>query len=809
MSNLQGMFTTILNMSITASYVAVGVILVRILLRKAPKIFSYALWVVVLFRLICPFSFTTAFSFLGMLNVDSQNNAGVLEYVPNDIGFMQTPTVQSGIGSLDSTVNSSLPQATPIASVNPMQIWMDVLSIIWLAGIVVLLLYSVISYIKIRRQLLTATLVKDNIYESDQIGTAFVCGFIHPKIYVPVGVREADLSYILEHERTHIKRKDYLIKPFAFFALILHWFNPLIWLSFALMSRDMEMSCDESVLQKMSHDAKSGYSSSLLTLSEKRNGLFAANPLAFGESHVKARIKNIFNYKKPRFWAVAFSIVIVTAVGIGLMADPKAEEIIGGADEPGVVIAETDNIILYANDETEGGMYQGITVQTKDKIKAFSWLAVTNPTYAPKIHVIDADADGKDEVIIILTTDYGTGVLQQEIHVLNMEDLSEINIQEPIGVINKKVNSTIAKKEGKVNVVIKWDGKVIEKSYYESDSGIWFDEVTFGSIIMYEIIDNKITASVLGAVSPSGFPVTALVEYSPDLKVDTITILEQNKDDNQTDFDVESSLDIIMSSPKTSSNPQDYINAHKNEYENFFKYGGEDALQYMLTQFEVGNAEGLRGQIMMRLCKELLGARNNVIDDSLSPKEWYNALDIRQEILLPNYEYDGQDPIEKLVYDTEIERDSTSNKRGGFIIVAPKVFGSYEEEDLLKVFVTTYSARYKLYGNTLSQEGGSIIPAAITYRKDGNGSYVLEKYEQARDGSEFGPSIREYCTMPVSGKEIKGLADKIFKHYTDYEDIRILLHDNLFKHLKKNGITDATLLTNYQGEIKFSMIPRW
>ena len=122
MSNLQGMFTTILNMSITASYVAVGVILVRILLRKAPKIFSYALWAVVLFRLICPFSFTTAFSFLGLLNVDSQNNAGVLEYVPNDIGFMQTPTVQSGIGSLDSTVNSSLPQVTPIASVNPMQI---------------------------------------------------------------------------------------------------------------------------------------------------------------------------------------------------------------------------------------------------------------------------------------------------------------------------------------------------------------------------------------------------------------------------------------------------------------------------------------------------------------------------------------------------------------------------------------------------------------------------------------------------------------------------------------------------------------
>ena len=323
MSNLQGMFTTILNMSITASYVAIGVILIRILLRKAPKFFSCALWAVLLFRLICPLSFSTSFSFLGMLNVDSKNNAGMLEYVPKDIGFMQTPTVQSGIGNLDSIVNSSLPHSAPIASVNPMQIWMNVLSLIWLAGIVVLLSYSVISYIKIKRQLLTATLVKDNIYESDQIGTAFVCGFIHPKIYVPLGVGEADLSYILEHERTHIRRRDYLIKPLSFFALILHWFNPLMWLSFALMSRDMEMSCDESVLQKMSQDAKGGYSSSLLSLSVKRKGLFTANPLAFGESHVKARIKNILNYKKPVFWVVLASAIVLIGATIVLLSNPQ------------------------------------------------------------------------------------------------------------------------------------------------------------------------------------------------------------------------------------------------------------------------------------------------------------------------------------------------------------------------------------------------------------------------------------------------------------------------------------------------------
>jgi len=743
MSNLPGMFTTILNMSITASYVGISVILVRILLRKAPKIFSYALWAVVLFRLVCPLSFSSAFSFLGLLNVDSQNNVGLLEYVPNDIGFIQTPTVQSGIGSLDSVVNSSLPQAAPIASANPMQIWIDVLSLIWIAGIVVLLLYSVISYIKIKRKLLTATLVKGNIYESDRIGTAFVCGFIHPKIYVPVGVGDTDLSYILEHERTHIKRKDYLIKPLAFFTLILHWFNPLMWLSFALMSRDMEMSCDESVLQKMSHDAKSGYSSSLLTLSVKRNGLFAANPLAFGESHVKARIKNILNYKNPTFWVIAVASVIAIVVGIGLFTNP----IVTKPDDKSLAAQFLKFKTEYAGDNSKvGGVISLLTFPENIAYDSFELFTDIEP-YA---------------ITVNLKTDTETRNL--------------------------------------------YSGEANQQQFQDN------------AMIMFALIGNVeyIDFSLDDGSAPYSMQYTrgwANHQYGKDVRdfakskeefsklINATSTIGKNVDIEKL---VEDNLSVILSSPKESSNPQDYINAHKNEYENFFKYGGEDALQYMLTQFEVGNAQGLRGQIMMKLCKELLGARNNVTNESLSPQEWYNALDIRQEIMLPNYEYDGQDPIEKLVYDTEIERDSTSNKRGGFIIVAPKVFGSYEEEDLLKVFVTTYSARYKLYGNTLSQEGGSIIPAAITYRKDGNGSYVLEKYEQARDGSEFGPSIREYCTMPVSGKEIKGLADKIFKHYTDYEDIRILLHDNLFKHLKKNGITDATL-SNSKGEIKFSM----
>ncbi|MFY9378161.1 MAG: M56 family metallopeptidase, partial [Peptococcia bacterium] len=315
MSLLKDLFITVVNMSITASCVAIGVILVRLLLKKAPKIFSYILWAPVLFRLVCPFSFNSEFSFFNLINLNAKQGSGAYEFVPQNIGLMQMPAIQSSIGGLDGAVNASLPEAVPAASVNPMEIWMTVFSLIWVFCVIALFIYSIISYVKIKRKLQTATRVDGNVFETDAIGTAFVCGFIRPKIYVPANIGDANLSYILEHERTHIRRKDYLIKPLAFLALILHWFNPLMWLCFALMSRDMEMSCDESVLHRLGDSAKGGYSNSLLLLSVKRKGILAANPLAFGENHVKDRIKNVLNFKKPAFWVIVVAVAVVCAVG--------------------------------------------------------------------------------------------------------------------------------------------------------------------------------------------------------------------------------------------------------------------------------------------------------------------------------------------------------------------------------------------------------------------------------------------------------------------------------------------------------------
>ncbi|MEC0091969.1 M56 family metallopeptidase [Paenibacillus macquariensis] len=319
---MMDLFLIILNMSITASYVTLAVIMARFLLRCAPKIFSYILWSAVLIRLVIPVSFTTNFSLLRFVQPHVQAGTGLMEFVPRDIGMLKYPIVDAGVSKISHLINSSLPGATTIASVNPMQIILWLGSIIWITGVAILLLYSIISYLKILTKVRTATLVKDHVYETDQISTPFVCGFLKPKIYIPTGISEHELSYILLHEQTHILRRDYLIKPFAFMIVILHWFNPMMWLSYSLMSKDMEMSCDERVVNKMGDQIKGSYSTTLLSLSVSRSGLRSGSPLAFGESHVKERIKNILSYRQPSSWMVASSMLVIAALIVGCTSNP-------------------------------------------------------------------------------------------------------------------------------------------------------------------------------------------------------------------------------------------------------------------------------------------------------------------------------------------------------------------------------------------------------------------------------------------------------------------------------------------------------
>lgn len=323
---MTNLFLLILNMSISASYVALVVIATRFLFKRSAKIFSYFLWLVVAIRLLIPVSFTSSFSLFRWAQPQNIADTGIMEFVPQDIGLLEHPVVSTGIREISRFVNSSLPAAEPIASANPMQIIVWIGCGIWLTGAVILFLYSVTVYLKFVARVRTATLVKDNIFETDQITTPCVCGFLKPKIYIPIGMREHELAYILLHEQTHIRRRDYLIKPFAFLLLIVHWFNPIMWLSYVLMNKDMEMSCDERVVRKMGNQIKESYSTTLLSLSVSTSGLMNGSPLAFGEGNVKARIKNILSYRKPSSLFVAGSILFIAALVVGCSANPKPLE---------------------------------------------------------------------------------------------------------------------------------------------------------------------------------------------------------------------------------------------------------------------------------------------------------------------------------------------------------------------------------------------------------------------------------------------------------------------------------------------------
>ena len=324
---MEAIFLQILNMSMTGSYIILAVMILRLFLKKSPKKYSYLMWAVCAFRLCCPMSFKNTFSIFNLRFFSMSANSGAsLEHIPQNIGMMQSPQISTWLNSIDGIVNSSLPAPSNVAaSVNPMQIIIFIAAVIWLAGIAALLLYSIISYIILRIKLRNSVIYKKNVYQSDKINTPFVFGLISPKIYIPFGVVENEMRYVLAHEQYHIKRRDYIIKPIAFLILVIHWFNPLCWIAFILMSCDMEMSCDEKVLSSDKAISKE-YSTSLLSFAAGKRPPTPC-PLAFGETGIRGRIKNILKYKKPKAYVSIISILLCAAAIVAFASNPKSDDL--------------------------------------------------------------------------------------------------------------------------------------------------------------------------------------------------------------------------------------------------------------------------------------------------------------------------------------------------------------------------------------------------------------------------------------------------------------------------------------------------
>ncbi len=328
------LFPMVCNMSLTASAVILAVLAARLLLRRAPKVFSYALWAVVLFRLLCPVSVTSAVSLMGALGAPAQERTqrtSAVEYVPADrirgtapavTQLPQTPLPAETGGAVNAAPADTAPEAVPATSFNEP---VFILTLIWLAGIALLLAYSLVSLLRLRRRLVGAVRLRDNIYLADHIPSPFVMGLIRPKIYLPSDLRETERGYILRHEQYHIRRRDHLVKFLSFLALCIHWFNPLVWAAFVLSGKDMEMSCDEAVVRELGEDIRADYSASLLSLATGRR-IVAGMPLAFGEGDTGSRIRNLLNWKRPRPWVMAVCAVVC----VGLIALCAANP--GGTD---------------------------------------------------------------------------------------------------------------------------------------------------------------------------------------------------------------------------------------------------------------------------------------------------------------------------------------------------------------------------------------------------------------------------------------------------------------------------------------------
>lgn len=314
---MAAVFLKLLNLSISASWLVLAVLVLRLVSKRSPKWMNVLLWGIVALRLVLPFSIESALSLIPSAETVS----------PAAVQFAPAPTITSGVSVIDNAVNPSLSEhfaATPEASVNPLYVWTEIAGWVWLIGLGAMLLYVLASYLRLRRRVSVSLPVQDHIYLCDAISSPFILGVVKPHIYLPSGLDEVQRQNVLAHEQAHLARRDHWWKPLGFALLAVYWFNPVLWLAYTLLCRDIELACDERVIRTMDESAVKTYSTVLLACSMPRKAVITC-PLAFGEVGVKERVRNALHYKKPAFWVVAASVAVCVVVAVCFLTDPEHE----------------------------------------------------------------------------------------------------------------------------------------------------------------------------------------------------------------------------------------------------------------------------------------------------------------------------------------------------------------------------------------------------------------------------------------------------------------------------------------------------
>lgn len=365
---MDDLFLHVVNLSITAGWIVLALLVLRLLLKKAPQWLLCSLWAIVGIRLIVPISIESIFSLIpSTRTIDTTT-------------YSARPHIETGFSVLDNPVNNYLGARYYEGVTVPQNHFSDILnilSVIWLLGIAFMLAYVLISYWSMKRKLKTATLIRDNIRQSEWVKSPFILGLIKPQIYLPYGIDESGATYIIAHEQAHLKRRDYLTKLLAFLILSVYWFNPLIWIAYVLLCRDIELACDEKVIKGMETEERRAYSKTLIQNSTKHR-LITACPLAFGEVGIKQRVKAVMNYKKPAFWAILAAVIICVVCAVGFLTNPISKSLHSPGDNLSIenhiwefVLVQGNNGDILACSADEQEIYDTaktirLSVQAKD-----------------------------------------------------------------------------------------------------------------------------------------------------------------------------------------------------------------------------------------------------------------------------------------------------------------------------------------------------------------------------------------------------------------------------------------------------------
>ena len=389
---MDDVFLKLVNLSISASWLILAVLVLRVVLKKAPKWVMPLLWGVVALRLVCLFSIESALSLIPSA-----------ETIPSEIVTETREPVLYEQATLDIVTNPTLPSAAEVpvgVSRQQAQVDFNIYSILWLAGMAALLVHALVSAGKLKRKLATAILLRDNIYESEFVDSPFVFGVVKPNIYLPMHMDEGTAAYVIAHERAHLARRDHWWKVLGYLVLALHWFNPLVWVAYILFCRDIELACDEKVVKGLDGAARADYSQALLSCAAPKRAV-AACPLAFGEGNIKTRVKSALHYKKPAFWVAAAAVLAVVIVAVCFLTNPRSER--------GSLVwaqklnaADVASIELYVPAEGEARQYKKL--DTEEMAQAVELINSSRGTYIEKPETVYAGLP----VWFLLTMDDGT-----------------------------------------------------------------------------------------------------------------------------------------------------------------------------------------------------------------------------------------------------------------------------------------------------------------------------------------------------------------------------------------------------------------